>query len=103
MVELPARLGGLSIINPELDTAQNFKDSKSVSKPLVEKFLSSDTDLDGVASRQKRACIEIQKENERLPKERKVLCCNRLSVHHTQEHLYWLMKEARQTGSQRCR
>ena len=40
---LPARLGGLNIINPETDHAQKFKDSESLCKPLVEKLLSSDT------------------------------------------------------------
>ena len=83
VLELPARLRDLNIINPEADAAQNFKDSERLCEPLVKKLLSSDTDLDGVASRQKRASTEIQKENKRRA-ERKILCCNRLSVLHTQ-------------------
>ena len=62
---LPARLGVLNIINPDTDSAQKFKDAERLCKPLVEKLLSSDTGLDGVASGQKLFYTEIQKENER--------------------------------------
>ena len=58
MLELPAR-----ILNPKTDAAK-LKDSERLCKLLVEKLLSSDTDFDGVACRQKRAS-EIQKQNER--------------------------------------
>ena len=69
--ELPARLVGLSIINPETDAAQKFKDSERLCKPLIEKLLSSDADLVGVARRQKRASTEIQKENKRRAERKK--------------------------------
>ena len=71
MLEPSARLGGLNIINPETDAAQKFKDSERLCKPLVEKILSGDTDLDEVASRQKRASTEIQKENKRRAERKK--------------------------------
>ena len=65
VLQLAAKLGGLNIINPETDAARKFKDSERLCKPLNEKLLSSDNHLDGVASRQKPASTEIQKENER--------------------------------------
>ena len=101
VLKLQARLGGLTIINPETDVAQKLKDSERLCKPLVEKILSSDTDFDGIASRRKRVSTETQKENERRTE--RILCCNRFSKHHTQQLLNWLTKEARQTGSQRFR
>ena len=63
--ELPERLGGLNIINVETEAAQKFNDSERLCESLHENFLLSDTDLDGAASRQKRASTEKQKENDR--------------------------------------
>ena len=71
VLELSARLDDLNIIDPETDAAQKNKDSERLYKPLAEKLLSGDTDLDGVASRQKRAPTEIQKENERRAERKK--------------------------------
>ena len=71
VLELPARLGGLNIMNQETDAAHKFKDSKILCKPLVEKLSSTDTGLDGVGSSQKRVSTEIQKENERRAERKK--------------------------------
>ena len=71
MLELPARLGGLNIINPETDAPQKFRDAEKLCKPLVEKLLSNDTDLNGIGSRQKRASTDLQKENERRAERKK--------------------------------
>ena len=101
MLELSVRLGGLNFINSETDVTQKFEDSEKLSKPLVEKLLSSDTDLYGVASGQKRASTEIQTENERRAERNKDVVLQSLVI--TQEHLSWVTKKARQTGSQGCR
>ena len=70
-LELSARLDDLNIINPEKDAAQKIKYSERLYELLVWKLFSGDTDLDGVASRQKRASNEIQKENERRAERKK--------------------------------
>ena len=46
-------------IKPETNAAQKLKESERICKPLVGKLLSGDTDLHGIASRQKRASSEI--------------------------------------------
>ena len=73
MLELPARMDGLNIINLETDGAQKIKILERICKLLVEKRLSSNTDLDGDPSRQKRASTEINKQNERRAERKKDL------------------------------
>ena len=83
VLELPARLGGLIIINPNTDASQKFKDSERLCKSLVEKLLSNDTDLNGVASRQKRASTDLQRENERRAETKKKRCCVAIACQYT--------------------
>ena len=82
MLEPSARLGGLNIINPETDAAQRFKDSERLCKPLVEKILSGDTDLDEVASRQKRASHR-NTEGKQTARGKKERCCGAIACHYT--------------------
>lgn len=50
--ELPARLGGLNIMNPSKSSETKFYEASALSKPIMEKLLSGDPTLTGVHTAQ---------------------------------------------------
>ena len=94
-LELTARLGGLTIINPKTVAAQKFKSSEKLCKSLIEKLCQVILIKTELQIGRNVHLLKYRRRANRInyvfsPNERMMLCCSRLSVLHTQEHLSWL-------------
>lgn len=76
LLELPSRLGGMTIVSPISSHAVKFQEALELSQPLVDKLLTGDPSLHGVHSAQLSHKRHHKKESERRWAEKKECVCS---------------------------